>query len=177
MEADATRASDPGTLSVINIPEAEQNPANAVIAAVPAGCRPVRVAVSPNGATVFVTARESDELLAFSAAKLADDPSDALLGAARVGEAPVGLAPVDNGRLVVVADSNRFNAKGAHSGLTIVDTAKLLTNRPAILGTIAAHRFPREMALEPNGRTLLVNNAKSSQLEAVAVDEISTPNQ
>jgi DNA-binding beta-propeller fold protein YncE len=41
---------------------------------------------------------------------------------------------------------------------------------PAVLGHIAAGRFPREMAVPPGGDgTLLVTNFQSSQLEAVDV--------
>jgi len=76
---------------------------------------------------------------------------------------------IAGGREVVVADSNRFAAPGAHSGLTVVDAAAALAHRPAVLGTIVAGSFPREMSLEPSGRTLLVSNFRSDQLEAVAV--------
>ncbi len=158
-----------GTLSVISLPEAERHPARAVVANVAARCSPVRVVASPDGRTVWVTARESDQLLAFSASELRSDPAHALLTAVRVGEAPVGLALVAGGREIVVADSNRFAAPGANAGLTVVDAAAALAHRPAVLGTIVAGSFPREMALEPSGRTLLVSNFGSDQLEAVAV--------
>lgn len=127
------------------------------------------MAVSADGSVVWVTARESDEPLAFSASGLLRDPSHALLAAVRVGEAPVGLAIVDGGRDVVTADSNRFDARGARSGLTVVDTSAALAHRPAVVGTIATGAFPREMALEPDGSTLLVGDFESDQLEAVSV--------
>jgi DNA-binding beta-propeller fold protein YncE len=161
-----------GTLSVISVAEAERDPARAVLATIPAGCSPVRVIVSADGRVVWVTARESNELLAFSAAKLLDDPAHALLASVPVGSLPVGLALVAGGRQVVVADSNRFKTPGAHPDLTVVSVAAALAGRPAILGTIRTGRFPREMALEPNGDTLLVSNAASAQLEAVAVGHL-----
>ena len=163
---------DLGTLSVISIATAERDPARAVVATVAAQCQPVRVAVSPDGQLVWVTARASDQLLAFSAAKLRTDPAHALQATVRVGEAPVGLAVVADGRDVIVADSNRFSVRGAGSELTVVSTTAALANRPAILGTIPAGGFPREMTLEPGGRTLLVSNTSSRQLEAVAVDKL-----
>jgi len=52
---------------------------------VAAGCQPVRVAVSPDGRTVWVTALQSDALLGFSAAGLLGDPSRALQAVVRVG--------------------------------------------------------------------------------------------
>jgi hypothetical protein len=38
-----------------------------------------------------------------------------------------------------------------------------------VLGVIPAGGFPRDMALEPGGRTLLVSNFASAQEEAVDV--------
>jgi len=161
-----------GTLSVVNMATAERDPRDAVVATVSAHCSPVRVALSPDGRTVWVTARGDNQLLAFSAARLRSDPTQALLAAVRVGEAPVGLAVVDGGRQVVVADSNRFGAQGARSSLTVINAAAALAHRPAVLGTIPAGSFPREMSLEPDGRTLLVGNYASRQLEAVNVSAL-----
>jgi DNA-binding beta-propeller fold protein YncE len=160
-----------GTLSVISIAIAERDPAKAVVATVSALCSPVRVALSPDGATVWVSARGDNQLLAFSASRLRSDPAHALLAAVRVGEAPVGLAVVAGGRRIVVADSNRFNGTGAQS-LTVVDAAAALAHRPAVVGTIPAGSFPREMSLEADGRTLLVGNFGSGQLEAVNVSAL-----
>jgi DNA-binding beta-propeller fold protein YncE len=160
---------DSGTLAVINLPEAERDPGRATIATVPAGCAPVRVAVSADGSTVWVTARGSDELLAFSAAKLQSDPAHALLSAVRVGDAPVGLVLVDGGREVVVADSNARGAPGQRPALTFVNVAAALAHRPAIVGMIGAGGYPREMTLEPDGRTLLIGDFASNALEAVEV--------
>lgn len=158
-----------GSLSVISVATAEHDPGRSVVATVTAGCSPVRVAVSANGADVWVTARESDELLAFSQALLVAHAKDPELTSVRVGEAPVGLALVDGGARVVVANSNRFSARGEQSGLTVVSTAVALAHRPAIIGTVKSGLFPREMALEPAGTVLLVGNFESGTLESVRV--------
>jgi len=168
--APALRLGSQGTLSVIDLAAAERGEgARAVVANVAAHCAPVRVALSANGATAWVTARESDQLLAFSTARLRSDPARALIAAVRVGEAPVGLALVDGGRRIVVADSNRWRVSGARAGLSVVDSAAALAHRPAVLGTVRSGLFPRELSLEPGGRTLLVANYGSGQLEAVGV--------
>jgi YVTN family beta-propeller protein len=161
------RHSGDGTVSVISIAMAEHDPARAVLATVPAMQQPVRVAVSPDGSVVWVTARASDRLLAFSARRLLSDGAHALLADVKVGTAPVGLALFDGGRRVVVADSDRFNAPGAHSGLTIVNAVAALAHRPAVIATLPAGQFPREMSVEPNGRVVLVGNFGSGTLEAV----------
>jgi len=54
----------------------------------------------------------------------------------------------------------------------IVDARAALAGRPTLLGTIPAGTFPREMSLEPGGRTLLVGTFASGQLEAVDVAQI-----
>jgi DNA-binding beta-propeller fold protein YncE len=161
-----------GTLEVISIGRAETDPGRSVVATVYAGCQPVRVITSAAGSVLWVTARASDTLLGFSAARLRADPAHSLIGAVRVGEAPVGLALVRNGARIVVADSNRFNASGASSSLAVVNVAAALAGKPALLGYLRAGGFPRQMALEPGGRTLLVTNFNSSQLESVTVADL-----
>jgi DNA-binding beta-propeller fold protein YncE len=165
-------AGNQGTLTVVSLPRAETDPAASVVATVAAGCNPVRVVTSADGSQVWVTARASDDLLCFSAAALAAHPARALTAIVRVGEAPVGLMLVRDGSLVVVADSNRFNAPGASADLSVVDVAAALAGRPAVIGSIPAGQFPREMALVPGGQRLLVSNYLSGQLEAISVPSI-----
>jgi DNA-binding beta-propeller fold protein YncE len=152
----------PGTLDVIDVARAEQHPQTAVVAHVEAGCDPVRVAATPDGNTVWVTARASDALLGFSAARLAEAPSRALERVVRVGEAPVGLALIDGGRRIVVMNSDRFGEPGVEAALGVVDG-----NRGKLLGTIASGDFPREAAVVSGGSELLVSNWGSRELEAV----------
>jgi DNA-binding beta-propeller fold protein YncE len=161
-----------GTLTVIDLRRAETDPAASVVATVDAGCSPVRVITSADGSVIWVTARESDRLLGFSAARLLTDPARSLIASVEVGEAPVGLALVDGGSRIVVADSDRFSASGAAATLGVVDVASALAGRTALLGYLPAGGFPREMALEPDGRTLLVANFSSGQLEAVGVADL-----
>jgi DNA-binding beta-propeller fold protein YncE len=127
----------------------------------------VRVVVSSDGSVVWVTARASDTLLAFSASRLRSRPAHALLAAVRVGEAPVGLALVNGGSRIVVADSDRFDVQGKTATLAVVSVPKALAGRPALLGYLPAGQFPRDMAVVPGGRTLLVGNYISGQLESV----------
>lgn len=122
---------------------------------------------SPDGGTVWVTARGSDALLGFAAATLVRDPRQALVARVPVGAAPVGLIAVKNGAQIIVANSNRFAAPGAAGTLSVVDTAAALARRPALRGRIPAGGFPRQFALAPGDRVLLVTNSSSAQLEAV----------
>jgi DNA-binding beta-propeller fold protein YncE len=161
-----------GSLTVISVAKAETDPAHSIVARVAAGCNPVRVVASADGRVVWVTARASDALLAFSSTRLRTDPAHALLADVQVGELPVGLTLARADRLVVVADSDRFNVASAHASLAVVDVADALAGRPALLGYLPAGGFPREMALEPSGRTLLVTNYTSGQLEVVNLAEL-----
>jgi DNA-binding beta-propeller fold protein YncE len=156
-----------GSLSVISVARAETDPSAAVVARVPAGCSPVRVITSADGDVVWVAARASDALLAFSARALRTDPSHALIADVRVGELPVGLALVRGGSLIVVADSDRFGVSGAHASLAVVDVPDALSGRSALLGYLPAGAFPREMAVVPGGKVLLVSNFGSDRLEGV----------
>jgi DNA-binding beta-propeller fold protein YncE len=156
-----------GTLEVISVAKAESDPAHSVVATVPAGCNPVRVITSADGTVVWVTARASDALLAFSARRLRTDPTDALLADVRVGEAPVGLALARQGSLLVVADSDRFGVSGKAASLAVVDVPAALADRPALVGYLPAGQFPRDVAASPDGSIVLVANYNSGQIEAV----------
>lgn len=158
-----------GTLSVIDVARAESDPARSVVATAIAGCTPTRVAVSPDGRTVWVTARGSNALLGRSTSRLLAKPSSALIVDVRVGEEPVGLALFDHGHRALVADSNR-SGRG-RGELSILDTAHASGHHPAP-GALPAGRFPREIAIEPDGHTARVTNFGSGQLEIVDLGQL-----
>jgi len=163
-----------GVIHVVDLARAETDPANSVIGKVPAGCSTVRLVLSPNGDTAYVTARNSNAVLAFDTTKLVADPSHALLGWARVGPAPVGLAVIDGGRKVVATNSNRFAGRADdRQFLSVIDAAKLSSGAAAILGTIPAGAFPRELRVTADGKTLLVTNFNSSTLEMIDLERLS----
>jgi DNA-binding beta-propeller fold protein YncE len=165
-----TPASEQGTLTVVSVPKAETSPAQAVQATVPAGCDPGRVITTADGATVWVTARASNALLAFSAARLRTDPGRALIAKVEVGASPIGLTALNGGSRILVANSGRHGTGQASLG--VIDTAAALRGQPAVLGLIQAGLLPREFAVEPGGRTALVTNSVSHQLEAVNVSSL-----
>ena len=152
-----------GTLTTVDLKQAETDPSRSVVSTVWAGCNPVRVVASPS--LVFVTARASDELIGFSPSDLVSNPAVALRAQAQVGEAPVGLALVNGGRLVVVADSNRFMHGGVSSNLAVVSVHPNGDLQP--LGYLSTGSFPRDMAVSPNGKELLVSDYDSGFVEEV----------
>jgi DNA-binding beta-propeller fold protein YncE len=145
----------------------------AVVAQAAAGCQPVRVAVSPDGSTVWVTALQSNALLAFSAAALAQDPSGALRAVVRTGSEPVGLALADNGRIALVGNSNRGLVPGTGGNVpqtvAVIDTAAALAHRPALLGTVPAGAFPRDLSVDPASGQAFVANFNSGTIEEFPV--------
>ena len=163
----AATAQAAGTVTAIDLRRAETRPAGAVAGTVPAGCSPVRVVTSADRKVVWVTARGSDAVLGFSATALRTDPRHALLAQVQVGEAPVGLALSGDGQRLVVADSDRFSAKGATANLAVVNVRAALARRPALLGLISAGAFPREMTVIPRTDTLLVTDYLAEQVQAV----------
>ena len=161
-----------GTLSVIDLRRAETKPARAVVATIPAGCNPVRVITSADGRVVWVTARASNAVLGFSAARLLHHRAHAQVAKVQVGAAPVGLALVDNGKRLVVADSDRFLANGEQSSLAVLNVGKALAGRRALLGYIPTGSFPREMTLIPHTQTLLVGDFRSERVQAIDVGRL-----
>jgi DNA-binding beta-propeller fold protein YncE len=152
-----------GRLWVIDAARAESGDTGAaVLSHAAAGCQPVRVAVSPDGRTVWVTALQSNALLGFSTASLASDPSKALKAVVRVGSEPVGLLLVEGGRVALVANSNRGLVVGTGSTqpqtVSVVNTAAALAHRPAVIGSVRAGLFPRDITFDHGtGRVLLAN--------------------
>ncbi|HUK70183.1 MAG TPA: protein kinase [Streptosporangiaceae bacterium] len=161
-----------GTLTVLNLGEAEKEPGRSIAGTVNAGCDPVRVINSTDSTMVWVTARESNEVLGFSASRLTSDPQQALISRVRVGEEPIGLTFIDHGNRIVVANSNILAVKGATSSLMVINTAAAVDGRPALLGLVQTGDVPRQFAVEPNGRTLLVTDSNAQLLEAVAVGDL-----
>jgi YVTN family beta-propeller protein len=148
-----------GELPVIDVTRAATNPAGSVLARVPGGCDPVRVAVSPDGRRVLTTARGENAVLVFDAAKLSAASGDAVIAKVAVGNAPVGVAVA--GSRVFAANSNRFAPPGrTREWLSVIDAR---TN--VVVGVVPAGLFPREMKVTADGKTLLVTNFISQSLE------------
>lgn len=161
-----------GSLTVVDIAKAVRQPAKSIIARVPAGCGPVRVAVSPQDEVVWVTARGSNALLAFDAARLISTPATALLATAPVGPAPVGIELMKGGALVAVADSNRFEGRDAPQTITILDAAAVLAQKPSVRSVYRVGIFPREFGLSPDGRTLFLTNFLSGVVSIFDVSKL-----
>jgi DNA-binding beta-propeller fold protein YncE len=156
-----------GRLYVLSASRAETDPGKAVQTSAVAGCGPARVIVSGNGDEVWVTDRESNALVAFSAAKLLTKPEHSLIARVNVGQNPIGETFIRDGTRIMVADANLSNYPGAYT-LTLVSTqAALQGGSGAVLGVLpSSGQMPRELGLERGG-TLLVSDSGSGQLQVI----------
>jgi len=168
----ATPGPSEGTLSVVSVQQAETHPAKSVVSTVNAGCSPARVVTSSDGTTVWVTARDSNAVLAFSAAMLHSSPAHALIAHVRVGAGPIGLTLAVGGKRLIVADSNQASRTGADGDLAVIDTSAALAGKSSLLGFAPAPGEPRQVTLAAHGSTLLVTNQVTGQLQAVKVADL-----
>jgi DNA-binding beta-propeller fold protein YncE len=170
---DTTSINSQGAIHIVDMARAAVDPANSIVGNVPAGCSAVRLVFSPDEKRAYVTARNSNALLAFDATKLRTDPSHALIGRVPVGTAPVGVAVVHGGRTVIVTNSNRFaGTADDRQTLTVIDASKVDQGAGAIIGSIQAGAFPREMRVTSDGRTLILTNFGSRTVQMIDLARI-----
>jgi DNA-binding beta-propeller fold protein YncE len=163
-----------GGVILVNVRRAFSDPATAVVAKAPAGCSPVRLAISGKGDLIWVSARRSDAVLGFDTSKLRSDPLHARIGSVTVGTAPVGIAVLPDSKHVVVANSNRIaaNPNGSET-VSVIDMDKVRAGRPAVVGKIPAGAFPREFSQSSDKRTLFLGNYLSDTLEVIDLKKLS----
>jgi DNA-binding beta-propeller fold protein YncE len=116
---------------------------------------------------VWVTARRSNQLLAFRADQLVAGRARGPVARIPVGAAPEGLRLVRDGRFALVAGSDRSQDAGLAQSVDVVDTAAALAGRPALQAAVAVGGIPHEIEVAADQRTALVANAGSSTLSTL----------
>jgi serine/threonine-protein kinase len=160
-----------GFVSVISVQKAESNPRLAVQQTVTAGCDPVRVIITPDGKTAWVTVRESDALLAFDTAKMLSDPEHALIARVDICSNPIGESFAANHTRVVAACSDLDQNKNGKPGVAIVNTqAALAGSGKAYTGMVLTGGLPRQFTVR--GDALMVTNYGNGQLLAIDVNDL-----
>jgi DNA-binding beta-propeller fold protein YncE len=160
-----------GLLNVLNMARLETDPEASVLAQVDAGCMPARVVAAPDGKTVWVTARGSNAVLGFSAAAAAANSRHSLIAKVPVGPTPIGVTLVSNGSRLVVADTD-IEKTQTTGNLAVVSVSAALARKPALLGYIPSGVLPREFAIVPGGRDLLVSDNGSAQVQLVDLSKL-----
>jgi DNA-binding beta-propeller fold protein YncE len=154
-------------LYVLSASRAETDPSKAVQTSAIAGCGPARVIVSGNGDDVWVTDRESNALVAFSAAKLLTNPAHSLIARVNVGQNPTGETFIRGGTQIMVADANLNHYPGADTLMLVSTQVALRGGSGAVLGVMpSSGQMTRELGLEPGG-TLLVSDSGSGKLQVI----------
>ncbi len=161
-----------GQLTVAKVIVAEQKPAKSVVVRANAGCQPSRIAPSADGKTVWITARGSNSVLAFSASLLRSDSRHALMAKVQVGETPIGLTLVSNGSRMVVADTDIHTTSPTAHNLAVLNVANALAGKRALLGYLSTGAMPREFGSVPGGRYLLISDSGSAQVQIVDVSKL-----
>jgi DNA-binding beta-propeller fold protein YncE len=158
-----------GLLQRIDIAKAAVDPAHAVVSVLPAGCNPVRVAVSPDGKELWVTARGGNALLRFLIDGWQEENGHAKVASFPMGPGPVGVAVRPDGKQVWVALSSRFGGDQAGQLIGLAD----LQGAPQVKRmSLPAAGFPREVSFLPDGRTLV-----ATLFDAKQVQFVPTPNE
>jgi DNA-binding beta-propeller fold protein YncE len=146
-----------GVIYTIDVAKAEADPSHSVATKTLAGCSPVRMAITPDGSSVWVTNRSSNDVRDFSTAKLIAGAPDALAQTVAVGANPVPVAVTSDGHHVLVGNSNRFGANGdAPQSISVIST-----EQGKVIGTIAVGIFPREFQ-NGSGSTVFLANYGSN---------------
>jgi DNA-binding beta-propeller fold protein YncE len=146
-----------GVLSAVSVQKAVDDPANAVISRIAAGCAPARVAVRGEG-----------RIFAYGAPYLRE-PEHALLASVVVGSAPIGLAYSSDGAYLLVANSAGGNDSddAQAASLSVVDVrAALDAGKGALRATIPTEKLAREVLAAPD-RAFLVTIYGARAVDAV----------
>ena len=155
-----------GAIVVIDMARATSDPGKSVLRRVPAGCNPVRVVASQTG-RVYVTARGSNALLAFSERELTGTGPDPKATQVAVGTSPIGVALIDGGRQIVVANSDRFSTGAEAPSLYVMASAGVGVSSTPAFGMMPTRGFPREIRATADGHSLLVTNFSAGTLQIV----------
>ncbi|MFC4527537.1 hypothetical protein ISN76_07805 [Dyella halodurans] len=156
-----------GLLLRVDVDKVVSDPRAALVSALPAGCNPVRVAVSPSGKQIWVTARGGNALLRFQADDWLAKSTQSTFDSYAIGANPIGVVVRPDDKQVWVALSNRFGKRsdGQIAGLDYAAGASSMK-----LMTAAASGFPREVSFLPDGHTLV-----ATLFDAKLVEFIPTP--
>jgi DNA-binding beta-propeller fold protein YncE len=164
-----------GAVIVVDVAKAKVDARNSVIERIPAGGSPVRLALSPKGDRLFVAARNSNAVLVFDTTEFVTNPAHAKLATIPVGKSPVPIVLVNDGKIAIVGNSNRFAEGNEPSTLSVLDVTKIGTTVDPVIGSIPAGAFPRNFCVSPDRRTLFVTNYKSGSLQMITVSSLPHP--
>jgi DNA-binding beta-propeller fold protein YncE len=158
-----------GAVHVIDVARAATNPERAVLSTTKAGCDTVRLAISPTDARVYVTARGDDELLVFDAQRLLADSTSAPLDRIKTHAGPIGVVAFNDGRRIAVANGIRATGVADEEVVAVIDALLVGAGRSPVLGSGSYGGGHVDLALTPDGTTLLIPNFEPRSLTLLPV--------
>ena len=158
----------PGLLMRIDPQKALDDPAKAIVAAVPAGCNPVRVAASPDGSYIWVTARGDNALLRFNADELRADNKTLHTSKYPAGSSPIGVST--NGSEVWLAASDRFQTAKKSGLIGMI----LSGGEPKTRMELALPGFPRDVTMLKDAHVVMVTLFSAKKVAMIATDSGSS---
>ncbi|KAK6224117.1 hypothetical protein LQW54_000264 [Pestalotiopsis sp. IQ-011] len=161
-----------GLISVLDVATLRAVPNKSLVKNVPGGCHPVRSTMSVDGKQLWVTTRESNQVLAFDADMLAQNATnDPLLATLGTGTSPLGITAIKD--YIFVADSNRFLYSGTTTGISVFNIKDALQKGSVNFPQIPTGAFPRSLTTSPSGNTLLVSEFNASSIRAVDISQLN----
>ncbi|HEY0757199.1 MAG TPA: hypothetical protein VGD98_24810 [Ktedonobacteraceae bacterium] len=164
-----------GSLELLDLQRITQNAAHIVIAKVAAGCDPGRVYLSADNSTAWVTTRGDNKIFAFNTLTLSSAPKNALLASSTVGPVSLGMGIVQNGSLLLVANSNCYAEPHKTQTLSVFDIRKVIQGQPAVLTTVHVGACPREVTVESDDQTVLLTDFNSNALTVINAAKLPIP--
>ena len=120
--------------------------------------------------SIWVTARDSNAVLGYSAAKLVDDPQHALIAIVKVGPGPIGITFTPDGKELIVAESNQATKSNGDMG--VISVTKALAGDPALIGVVPARGQPRQLTVADKGQSILVTLQGTAQVMSFKVSDL-----
>jgi DNA-binding beta-propeller fold protein YncE len=162
-----------GSISVLDVETMKFTPGKSLIKEIDSGCHPTRSVMSVSREFLWVGLRDANQVLAYNATILGDNATDEdpLVATVNSGTSPIGMAAINNH--IFTADSNRFNYSDASTGVTVIDAQSALLDGTENFPQIPAGAFSRELAVSPDGNTLLVAEFGAGTVRAVNVTSLN----
>ncbi|WP_430392167.1 YncE family protein [Dyella sp. 20L07] len=145
-----------GLLLRVNVEALASDASHAIAGVLHAGCNPVRVALSPSGQDLWISARGDDALLRLQPTDWLSDDTHLKLKVYPVGPSPIGVAVRGDGAQVWVAVSDRFEKKGRGVLVGLAYHAGDADDTDVKLMKTDNVEYPREVAFFHDNRTLAV---------------------
>jgi len=159
-----------GLLAVLDLAHADRDGVAPVTARVDAGCTPVAVTVSSDGATIWTASTGTREIVAFAAAGLAT-PATAVVARTTLSFSPEVLGAVAGGAYLIAAGYE--HAADLQHDVAVLTRASA-TGRSTLRARVLVGRFPRSILPFADENGAIVASYSSSSLAFLPISYLET---